>query len=83
MGGYKLYEVFDEEKQEKLKGQFRNEEIKKMFGFRGNVFDYADHGYLIQGRYRIVFVGDRELWKRQFSEEWDQARVKVLAAGGK
>ena len=83
MGECKLYEVFDEEKQEKIKGQFRNGEVKKMFGIRGNIFDYADHGYLVQGRYRIILVGNRELWKRQFCEEWELARKKVLAAGGK
>lgn len=77
------YEIYDEAKKRWLTGQFSANEIRRKLGIRGNVCERAKSNALVLNQYRIVIARQKTSQKDLFAEEWDEARMKLLRAGGK
>lgn len=77
------YEIYDEAKKRWLQGQFSAGEIRKKLGISGNICERAKANTLVLNRYRIVIAKQKIPKKDLFAAEWDEARMKLLRAGGK
>lgn len=78
-----VYEIYDTAKKRWLPGQFSAAEIRRKYGIKGSISKRAQADTLVLSRYRIVISEQKMTRKDIFAEEWDEARMKLLRAGGK
>ena len=79
--GYQ-YKIYDTVKKEWFSDLYQSAEVRKLLGIKGSIADRVKAAALVKGRFRIEIVGEWPEPGKTFKEEWDEARFRLLRAGG-